>query len=165
MHDESNPFYSYQPIGTIHSAFTDVAGMPIQPNGARGVQGTIDLVPDFCEGLSDLDGFSRIFLLYALHRSSGYSLTVTPFLDPIPRGVFATRSPKRPNAIGLSIVRLTGIDKCKLSIEDVDVVDGTPLLDIKPYVPEFDAYPGERCGWLSAVAHKAKHTRSDDRFR
>ena len=85
MHDESNPFYSYQPIGTIHSAFTDVAGMPIQPNGARGVQGTIDLVPDFCEGLSDLDGFSRIFLLYALHRSSGYSLTVTPFLDPIPR--------------------------------------------------------------------------------
>jgi len=164
MHDTSSPAYAYKPIGMIHSPFTNIAGMPIQPNGARGVRGTIDIVPDLCEGLTDLEEFSRIILLYALHMSSGYSLKVTPFLDPVPRGVFATRSPKRPNAIGMSIVKLTGVDSCVLSIEDVDVIDGTPLLDIKPYVPEFDAYPGERCGWLTAVAQNAQHTRSDTRF-
>ena len=165
MHDELHPVYSYRPIGTIHSPFTDVAGMPIQPTGARGVKGTIDLVPDFCEGLADLEGFSRIILLYTLHRCTGYSLKVPPFLDPVPRGVFATRSPRRPNAIGLSAVRLTGIDSCVLSIEDIDVIDGTPLLDIKPYVPAFDSYPDEQSGWLEQVAHNAQHTRSDDRFR
>ncbi|MFY9750135.1 MAG: tRNA (N6-threonylcarbamoyladenosine(37)-N6)-methyltransferase TrmO [Methanoregula sp.] len=165
MDDASGPAIVYHPIGTIHSPFSDIAGMPIQPNGARGVQGTIELEPGLCGGLTDLGGFSRIILLYALHRCSGYSLKVTPFLDPVPRGVFATRSPKRPNAIGLSVVRLTGIDGCTLSIEDVDVLDGTPLLDIKPYVPAFDSYPDKRCGWLEPVAHNAHHTRSDDRFR
>jgi tRNA-Thr(GGU) m(6)t(6)A37 methyltransferase TsaA len=165
MHDVYSPAFSYRPIGTIHSPFTDIAGMPIQPNGARGVQGTIELECGLCEGLADLGGFSRIILLYALNRSTGYSLRVTPFLDPVPRGVFATRSPRRPNAIGLSVVRLTGIDGCVLSIEDVDVIDGTPLLDIKPYVPAFDSYPDERSGWLEPVAHNARHTRSDDRFR
>ncbi len=156
--------FTYRPIGTIHSPFTDIAGMPIQPTGARGVQGTIELDPEFCEGLADLDGFSRIILLYALHRCTGYSLMVTPFLDSTPRGVFATRSPKRPNAIGLSVVRLSGIDRCVLSIEDIDILDGTPLLDIKPYVSGFDAYPGERGGWLEHVAHNARYKRADDRF-
>jgi len=165
MHDTSGPVFSYRPIGTIHSPFTDIAGMPIQPSGARGVKGTIELDQDLTGGLADLEGFSRIILLYALHRCTGYSLKVTPFLDPEPRGVFATRSPRRPNAIGLSVARLTGINGCVLSIEDVDVLDGTPLLDIKPYVSAFDSYPDERCGWLEPVAHNAKHTRSDDRFR
>ena len=167
MHDAPGPAtaFTYMPIGTIHSPFTDIAGMPIQPSGARGVRGTVELRSDLCGGLADLDGFSRIILLYALHRSTGSSLTVTPFLDPTPRGIFATRSPARPNAIGLSVVRLVGIDGCVLTIEDVDILDGTPLLDIKPYVPAFDAYPGERCGWLEHVARNAQNTRSDDRFR
>lgn len=165
MNHEPGPAYSYTPIGTIRSPFTDIAGMPIQPVGARGIRGTIEIRDDLREGLSDLAAFSRVILIYALHRCSGYSLTVTPFLDPAPHGIFATRSPKRPNAIGLSVVRLTGIDGCTVSIEDVDVLDGTPLLDLKPYVPSFDAYPDSCCGWFTHVAENAKETRSDDRFR
>jgi len=165
MKREPGPDYSYTPIGTIRSPFTDIAGMPIQPVGARGVRGTIEIREDLREGLSDLAAFSRVILIYALHRCSGYSLTVTPFLDPAPHGIFATRSPKRPNAIGLSIVRLTGVDGCTISIEDVDVLDGTPLLDLKPYVPSFDSYPESCCGWFERVAENAEEVRSDDRFR
>lgn len=157
--------FTYTPIGTIHSPYTDIAGMPIQPSGARGVRGTIEIRSDLSEGLYDLDGFSHIILLYALHRCTGYSLTVTPFLDPAPHGIFATRSPKRPNAIGLSVVRLMSMDGCVLTIEDVDILDGTPLLDIKPYVPAFDAHPDTRHGWFEHTAENAETVRSDDRFR
>jgi tRNA-Thr(GGU) m(6)t(6)A37 methyltransferase TsaA len=135
-----DPVFSYVPIGTIHSPFTEPAGMPIQPAGATGVRGTVMLEEQFREGLRDLCGFSRIILLYAFHRSQGYELGVIPFLDTIPHGVFATRAPRRPNAIGLSIVRLIAVNGCELVIEDVDVVDGTPLLDIKPYVSAFDIH-------------------------
>jgi putative methyltransferase, YaeB/AF_0241 family len=165
MKHEPGPAFSYQPIGTIHSPFTDIAGMPIQPVGARGIRGSIKIRGDLREGLCDLAAFSRVILIYALHRCSGYSLTVTPFLDPAPHGIFATRSPRRPNAIGISVVRLTGVDGCTLSIEDVDVLDGTPLLDLKPYVPSFDSYPDSCCGWFEHVAENAKEVRSDDRFR
>ena len=167
MHNKPGPVtdFTYTPIGTIHSPYTDIAGMPIQPSGARGVRGTIEIRSDLSEGLSDLDGFSHIILLYALHRCTGYSLTVTPFLDPAPHGIFATRSPKRPNAIGLSVVRLMGMDGCVLTIEDVDILDGTPLLDIKPYVPAFDAHPDTRHGWFEHTAGNAETVRSDDRFR
>lgn len=167
MHDTGDTpcTVTYTPVGTIHTPFRDIAGMPIQPSGARGVRGTIAIDPRYREGLRDLDGFERIFLLYALHRCTDHLLTVTPFLDTTPRGIFATRSPKRPNAIGLSVVRLLGIDGCTLTIEDVDMLDGTPLLDIKPYVPEFDSYTGLRCGWLETSARNATSVRSDDRFR
>jgi len=165
MTDEPVPAFSYTPIGTIHSPFTDIAGMPIQPSGARGVRGTIEIREDLCEGLTDLAAFSRVILIYALHRCSGYSLTVTPFLDPKPHGIFATRAPKRPNAIGLSMVKLVAVDGCTITIEDVDVLDGTPLLDLKPYVPSFDAYPDSCCGWFERVAENAGEVRSDDRFR
>ncbi|MGB7788883.1 tRNA (N6-threonylcarbamoyladenosine(37)-N6)-methyltransferase TrmO [Methanoregula sp.] len=153
------------PIGTIHTPFHDIAGMPIQPNGARGTRGTIAIGEGYREGLRDLGGFERIILIYAFHRCTGHSLLVKPFLDTIPRGVFATRSPRRPNAIGLSVVRLIAVREGTLEVEDIDVLDDTPLLDIKPYVPEFDAYPGSCCGWLETVAGNAKTTRSDDRFR
>jgi tRNA-Thr(GGU) m(6)t(6)A37 methyltransferase TsaA len=154
----------FTPIGTIRSAFTDVAGMPIQPSGARGVQGTVEIFDQYAEGLCDLDGFSRIILIYAFHRCTSCQLTVTPFLDTTPRGIFATRAPCRPNPIGFSVVRLIGVQGRTLIIEDVDVLDGTPLLDIKPYVPAFDAYPNASCGWLEKSAQGAESFRSDKRF-
>ncbi len=156
--------FSYIPIGFVHSPFTDITGMPIQPSGARGIWGTIEIHSEFVAGLKDLDGFSRIILIYTFHRCNGYSLEVKPFLDPKPHGIFATRAPKRPNAIGLSIVRLVTIEGNTLEIEDVDVLDGTPLLDIKPYVPAFDSYCEAKAGWLDAVSRNVTSVRSDERF-
>jgi len=159
------PEITFQPIGTIHSPYTDIAGMPIQPVGARGIRGTIELREDLAGGLADLTVFTHLILIYALHRCTGYNLTVKPFLDPTPRGIFDTRSPKRPNPIGLSIVRLVGIQGAVLTIENVDILDGTPLLDIKPYVPTFDSYPDAGCGWFGPVAQNAESVKSDNRFR
>lgn len=154
----------YRPIGIIHSPFSDIKGMPIQPSGAEKVAGSIEIYPEFADGLKDLDGFSHIILLYHFHRSTDFSLIVTPFLDTEPRGVFATRAPKRPNSIGLSIVRLLKVDRNILHIENVDVLDGTPLLDIKPYVPDFDQHPVDRIGWLEKARGRALSHKADDRF-
>jgi tRNA-Thr(GGU) m(6)t(6)A37 methyltransferase TsaA len=164
MNPHAEPVISYTPIGTISSPFTEPAGIPIQPAGAAGIRGTIVIDEKFRGGLRDLSGFSRIILLYAFHRSQGYTLEVIPFLDTVPHGIFATRAPKRPNAIGLSIVRLISVNDCELVIEDIDVVDGTPLLDIKPYVPEFDCYPDERSGWLVGCGDAVAGMRADQRF-
>lgn len=138
--------------------------MPIQPAGATGVQGSILLKDEFKAGLRDLEGFSRIILIYSFHRSNGYSLEVIPYLDTVPHGIFATRAPKRPNAIGLSIVRLMSVNGCELVIEDVDILDGTPLLDIKPYVPAFDCFQTEKCGWFGDCGDRVAGARSDRRF-
>lgn len=154
----------YTPIGVIHSPFTDITGMPIQPAGAAGVCGTVVLAPAYCEGLKDLDGFSHIILVYHFHEVKGYSLQVHPFLDDATRGVFATRAPKRPNPVGISVVRLSKVEKCTLYIEDVDILDGTPLLDIKPYVPEFDVRAVEKTGWLSGKVQNVYTARADNRF-
>ena len=156
--------FRYRPIGVIRSPFRDPAGMPIQPGGARGIAGRVEVFGEFRAGLADLEGFSRIILLYPFHRSKGYSLAVIPFLDTRERGVFATRAPRRPNAIGLSMVRLTGVRDGELLIGDVDILDGTPLLDIKPYVPAFDSYPDETSGWLTGRAGEVGSARSDGRF-
>lgn len=153
-----------EPIGVINSPWSDPQGMPIQPAGARGVIGTVEVFGSFQPGLADLDGFSHLILLYHFHRSAGYELSVVPFLDTQSRGLFATRAPRRPNPIGLSVVRLCGVDGGTLHIEDVDVLDGTPLLDIKPYVPEFDAAADVRIGWLAAAAGQAPKRTSDGRF-
>jgi len=155
----------YRPIGIIHTPFKEVENMPIQPSGAAGIHGTVELFPEFTEGLKDLDGFSHLILLYHFHQSRGHKLIVTPFLDSEPRGVFATRAPKRPNPIGLSIVRLVRIRGSTLDIENVDILDGTPLLDVKPYVPEFDYQEDCRIGWLEQVRGMVRERRSDDRFR
>ena len=122
------------------------------------------MFPEFCEGLKDLDGFSHIILLYHFHRSAEVCLTVTPFLDNRPRGLFATRAPSRPNAIGLSVVKLTAVKDSILDIENVDVLDATPLLDVKPYVPQFDCWNAERTGWLESTSERVRHTKADDRF-
>ena len=155
----------YQPIGIIHSPFKEVAGMPIQSAGAKGIKGTIELHPAYAEGLKDLEGFSHIILLYHFHLSESYSLTVKPFLDKAMHGVFATRAPRRPNSIGLSIVKLLGVEGCTLHIKGVDIVDGTPLLDIKPYVPEFDVKRAKRIGWLSKTVGRVYVTKADERFK
>ena len=155
---------TYMPIGIIQSPFTDISGMPIQPAGARGVQGTVVIFREYAEGLSDLAGFSRIILIYAFHKCTSCQLTVTPFLDTTTHGIFATRAPCRPNAIGLSVVRLVAVNGCELIIEDVDVLDGTPLLDIKPYVPEFDSYPDEMSGWLTGCKDTVISMKADRRF-
>lgn len=155
----------YQPIGVIHSPFKDIEGMPIQPAGAANVRGTVEVLPELADGLRDLEGFSHIILLYHFHQVQEAKLVVTPFMDSKPHGVFATRAPKRPNPIGLSIVKLISIEHNILHIENVDILDGTPLLDIKPYVPEFDQLAVERVGWLEQAKGKVRGKRSDDRFR
>lgn len=154
----------YNPIGVIETPFSEREGMPIQAAAGEGVRGRITLRPEFVEGLQDLDGFSHLILIYHFHLTREHRLVVTPFLDDTPRGVFATRSPNHPNTIGISTVRLLAVKGNCLEIEDVDMVSGTPLLDIKPYVPAFDHREPERLGWLEKAGAKVRKTRADKRF-
>ena len=155
----------YTPIGIIQTPFKTNAGMPIQPAGAEGVRGSIKINRDFWEGLKDLEGFSHLILIYHFHLSTDFKLSVIPFLDDNPRGVFATRAPKRPNPIGLSVVKLNRIEADTLYIENVDIIDGTPLLDIKPYVPAFDVFRNVKIGWLADKEKAVPKKKSDNRFR
>jgi tRNA-Thr(GGU) m(6)t(6)A37 methyltransferase TsaA len=156
---------TFTPIGVIRSPYTDIAGMPVQAAGAAGVVGTIELEPAYAPGLRDIEGFSHLILLYHLHLIREPALEVVPFLDTVSHGVFATRSPKRPTPIGLSVVRLLAVEGTRLTIEGVDMVDGTPLLDLKPYVPAFDAVAAERTGWYAGKVERVGAIRADDRFR
>lgn len=151
-------------IGIIHTPFRQLENMPIQPAGAAGVKGTVEVFDEFRAGLKDLDGFSHIILLYLFHCSQGFNLEVVPFLDTQPRGLFATRAPRRPNPIGLSTVQLDKIENGRLLVQNVDILDGTPLLDIKPYVPEFDRRAGLRTGWLEQARKSVADRKSDNRF-
>lgn len=155
----------FYPIGVIHSPFKDLEGMPIQPAAAGNAEGSIEIFKDFQAGLKDIDGFSHLILIYHFHQSNGYELEVIPFMDTEPRGVFATRAPKRPNAVGHSVVRLLSVEKGKLSVSGIDVLDGTPLIDIKPYVPYFDNSSNIRTGWLENKKDEVISKRSDDRFK
>ena len=141
------------PIGFISSPFADKSQMPIQASLSKTI-GQIEVLPEFAEGLRDIEGFSHIILLYVFHQSSGYELSVTPFLDTQKRGLFATRYPARPNPIGLSVVKLLMRRGNILEIEGVDVLDGTPLLDIKPYVPDFDVRTADKIGWYATRSKK-----------
>lgn len=153
------------PIGIIHTPFTSLEGMPIQPAAAAGIRGTIEMLEEYHAGLKDLDGFSHIILLYHFHQSHEFNLHVVPFMDNEPRGLFATRAPRRPNQIGLSVVQLDSIENGVLHIQNVDILDGTPLLDIKPYVPEFDSAADIRTGWLEQARKTVSRRKSDDRFK
>ena len=156
--------FTFHPIGTIHSPFKEIRQMPIQPAGAQGVRGKVVLEPRYGEGLADLEGFSHLILIYVFHRSRGYDLKVVPFLDTRQRGLFATRAPRRPNPIGISVVELVSVQPPDLIIANVDVLDGTPLLDIKPYAPQLDGAQTIRTGWLTDKGGQAARHRSDERF-
>lgn len=152
----------FRPIGVLHSPFREAAGTPIQGAFAPDAEGTAEVFEEFAEGLTDLEGFSHLYLIYLFDRSLDYALMVTPFRDSTPRGVFATRAPRRPNPLGLSIVRLLAREGNVLRLAEVDFLDGTPLLDIKPYVPAFDCRTDCRSGWLERGEDR---TIADDRFR
>jgi len=155
----------YKPIGIIHSPFKKLHGIPIQPTAAKGIEGTVEIFPEYVEGLKDIEGFSHIILICHFHLSKKASLKVKPFMDNQLRGVFSTRAPSRPNPIGLSVVRLVGVEEKTLYIKDVDIVDGTPLLDIKPYVPDFDSREDNKIGWLEENIHKLPLSFDDGRFK
>ena len=155
---------SFKPIGIIHSPFKKPTGTPIQTSAAKGIEGHIEIFPEYLKGLQDLDGFSHIILIFYFHLSHHKPLLVKPYLDSELRGVFATRSPNRPNPIGLSIVQLKKIEGNILHIEDVDMVEGTPLLDIKPYIPAVDVKDARRIGWLKNKSKGFENTRDDGHF-
>ncbi len=159
------PQIKYKPIGIIHSPFKEPKGTPIQPSGAKGINGTVEIFLEYAQGIKDLEGFSHIILIYHFHLSKKSSLKVKPYLDDEVHGVFAMRGPSRPNPIGISAVRLLRVEGTTLHIQDVDIVDGTPLLDIKPYVPEFDMREVGRIGWLEKKVQKLCATKDDGRFR
>ncbi len=155
----------YRSIGVIRSPFTDPESMPVQPVSANSARGEVEIDPCYQEGLKDLDGFTHLVLIYHFHKSRPYRLTLTPFLDTACRGVFSTRAPSRPNPIGLSIVELLGVEGNRLRVAKLDILDGTPLLDIKPYVPEFDSRPDAIGGWFEKTRGAATNKLSDGRFK
>lgn len=149
----------FRPIGIMRSTHLRAEQTPIQPAFARGCPGQIELFSEYAEGLKDIEGFSHLILLYHLHKASPGLLTVTPFLDDTQRGIFATRHPRRPNPIGLSIVRLIRREGVCLFLEDVDILDGTPLLDIKPFLPAYDTVSDARGGWTEALDPETSRVR------
>jgi len=153
-----------RPIGFIRSVFTDVNGMPIQTAAAQDVAASLEVLPEFKKGLNGIEGFDYLILITHLHRSERESLEVVPFLDDQSHGVFSTRSPARPNRLGVSIINLIGVDGLTLTFKGCDMLDGTPVLDIKPYVPAFDFRDAHRVGWYESRIQNLPHTRSDDRM-
>ncbi len=154
------------PIGVIYTPHQDIKDMPIQPIAAEGIKGQIELFPQYSAGLKDLEGFSHITLLYHFHKIKGYELVVTPFMDTEKRGIFSCKAPKRPNAIGISTVRLTGIFGYTLFIEQVDMLNKTPLIDIKPFYPRYDNRENVTIGWLEKNKDlPLEKLRADERFR
>lgn len=155
---------SFKPIGMIYSEHRHPKGTPIQFSGAKDSKGEIEIFEEYREGLTDLEGFSHLILIYYFHRVKNGSLVVKPFMDNEEHGVFATRSPARPNPIGFSIVRLIKISENRLFVQGLDILNETPLLDIKPYVPDFDHMKADRIGWLEKNIHKHWTTKDDGRF-
>ena len=153
-------------IGVIHTQHSEQSGTPVQPAFAGGEISTVEVFPEFREGLSDLDGFDRIWLIFGADRAGKAKLIVIPYRDTVKRGVFATRSPSRPNSICMSCVRLVAVKGNILEISEVDILDGSPLYDIKPYIPRFDVFPNARAGWFdrSSNDERGRIETADDRF-
>lgn len=164
MSGDPGATFDLRQIGVIHTPFKEKRGTPIQGHLTPETRGTVEVFPEYAEGLKDTEGFSHIVLLYYFHKSEGYALLAKPFLEDVERGVFAIRAPRRPNPIGLTVVCLTKREGSTLHISGVDMLDGTPLLDIKPYVPEFDHIEDIKRGWLENYARNPHRTRADDRF-
>lgn len=155
-----------QPIGIIHTPHKEIQNMPIQPVAAQGIIGEIEIYPQYMDGLKDLDGFSHITLIYYFHKIEGYELQVIPFMDTEKRGIFACKAPKRPNAIGISTVELISVKNNLLTVEQVDMLDGTPLIDIKPFYPRYDNRENATIGWLEKNKDMPlSGLRSDERFK
>jgi tRNA-Thr(GGU) m(6)t(6)A37 methyltransferase TsaA len=154
--------FSMRPIGVVHSPFCEQNGTPIQPSFADGAEGVIEVKLTYAPALADLVGFERIWVLYVFNRARPFEPLVVPYRDDRPRGLFATRAPGRPNPIGMSALRLLGVEGNTVKVADVDILDGTPVLDLKPYVPTFDAFPGARAGWLDQ--ERTRRRRADRRF-
>ena len=150
-------------IGTVSSPFKSPVDAPIQPKGAQGIRGAITISKELEDGLRDIEGFSHLYIFYLFHQSESFDLEVTPFMDDTSHGVFATRAPRRPNQLGMSIVKLVEKKENVLIIEDVDMIDGTPIIDIKPYAPQFDERKNVQTGWLKKNAN-VETARSDNRF-
>jgi len=154
-----------EPIGIAKTPFTSIENMPIQPKGARDVQGDVEIYEPYVEGLKDLEGFSHVYLLYLFHKAGPTALRVTPFMDTVERGVFSTRSPLRPNHIGLSIVELVAVRRGVVTVNGIDLLNETPVLDIKPYIESFDKVEASRSGWMQASMDQVAEKRSDGRFK
>ena len=154
----------YNPIGIIHSPFSEAKGTPIQFSASKDIEGTIEIFPDFVEALNDLGDFSHIILIYHFHMAQKATLKVIPFMDDHEHGVFATRAPSRPNPIGFSIVKLNKINGNVLYVSGLDIIEGTPLLDIKPHIPGFDHIEVTKTGWLEKNVSKLPKTKDDGRF-
>jgi tRNA (adenine37-N6)-methyltransferase len=156
---------TYEPIGVIHSEHVIAEQTPIQPTYAKGCRGWAEIFPEYEEGLRDLEGFSHIYLLYHFHLSKSVNLLVKPFLQDVERGVFATRAPTRPNAIGLSVVELVSREGRIVKLDRVDILEGTPLLDIKPYTVRFDCVKTLRDGWQDEVDEETARQRGKRGYR
>jgi tRNA-Thr(GGU) m(6)t(6)A37 methyltransferase TsaA len=154
-----------KPIGIIKTPFTQIENMPIQPKGAKDIEGKVIVDEIYKDGLKDLEGFSHIYLIYHFHKADKVKLIVKPFLDTKERGVFSTRSPLRPNHIGISIVELIKIEGNELFIKGADILDHTPLFDIKPYIEKFDHPEKSRSGWMKSDIDEIADKRSDNRFK
>ncbi len=150
---------TFRPIGIIHSTFNNLEEMPIQPTDEASGSGIVEIFPQFIDGLKDLEGFSHIYLVYYFHKVQIPSLTVIPLLDMVPRGIFATRAPNRPNPIGISLVEVVRIENNLIYVDRLDVLNKTPLLDIKPFIPSLEPANGIRTGWLEHVKGKVLKSR------
>lgn len=160
------PVVTYNPIGGIvYSPFKKPEGTPVQSVATKDTFATIEIFPEYTEGLKDLDGFSHIYVLFHLHLAKSKSLLVIPFLDNVQHGIFATRAPGRPNSIGISVLCLEKITGNILHEKNIDILDGSPVLDIKPYIPLFDVFKTVKIGWFDKIKRKIEVQKDDGRFK